>query len=411
MEVKLMISGVPKGESIWAPDEDKAFLGTLYSKSTVKFRFNVSLRNNGKGNYAYYQYLVYNVISDVDGRPGSYFGLTLRLDKYCSDYRSIYNVLDMIFRKNVVGNLLSESNYGYIYTCYSFEKSEETVKRLENSVLSMLGLILSEKDIIPITNVSEGSETYNINFAEATDALVRSALDKNKICSLSEEFESKCVRNAISNAYEKGVRSRQKEIDDLIATNKELQSKQIALKRKKDNTVDVTNNVQSQSKLNKEKVEKNKGEDKEASKMTKYVAAFFGLVLVLGLVLYFFVLNSSEDLDKVDTENISSQNSTVPRDCSVDQILSLTPEDSSMIISIEGLDGDTIDYNKEYKITINSDNNVDSVVVRGGDVISHDNGTWLFKSSDTTSSIDILCLRLEDSCVTLLQKKHLELRR
>ena len=85
-----MISGVPKGESIWAPDEEKAFLGTLYSKSTVKFRFDVRLRNNGKENYAYYQYLVYNVISDVDGRPGSYFGLTLRLDKYCSDYYLLY---------------------------------------------------------------------------------------------------------------------------------------------------------------------------------------------------------------------------------------------------------------------------------------------------------------------------------
>lgn len=409
MEVKLMISGVPKGESVLAPDEEKVFLGTLYSKRPVNFLFDIRLRSNGKGCYAYYQYLVYNIVSDVDGRSGAYFGLTLRLDKYCSDYRSIYNVLDMIFRKNVVGNLLSESDYGYKYTCYSFEKSEEIVKRLEDSILSMLGLILTEKDIIPIKNVSDGGETYNINFADATDVLVQSVLGKNKICSLSEEYERECVKKAISNAYQEGARSRQKEIDELNAANNELQSKQIALTKNKDNTVSVTNKAQSQSRLNSEK--DYKVEDKDASKMTKYVASFFGIVLVLGLGLYFLVLNPSEDLDEVESENISSKNSTVPIDSSVEQILSLIPEDPSINISIEGVDGDTIDYNKEYKITINSDNNVDSVKVIGGDVISHDNGIWVFKSSEITSSIDILCLRLDESSVTLLQKKHLELRR
>ena len=409
MEVKLMISGVPKGESFLAPDEERAFLGTLYSKSKAKFRFDIRLRNNGKGSYVYYQYLVYNVVNDVDGRPGSYFGLTLRLDKYCSDYRSIYNVLDMIFRKNVVGNLLSESNNCYIYTCYSFEKSEETVKRLENNILSMLGLILSGKDIAPLKNVSEAYETYNINFGEATDELIRSTLDKNKICSLSEEYESKSVKKAISNAYEEGARSRQKEIDELNATNKELQSKQIVLTKNKDNPVSVTNKTQPQSKINNEKV--NEGGDEDTSKMTKYVVSFFGLVLTLGLVLYIYFLKSSEVSDNIDTENISSQNSTVPKGTSIDQIIPLIPEDSSMNISLEGVNGDVIDYNKKYKITINSDNNVDSIIVRGGEVISHDNGIWVFKASETTSSIDILCLKLEESSVTLLQKRHLELRR
>lgn len=193
------------------------------------------------------------------------------------------------------------------------------------------------------------------------------------------------------------------------AANNELQSKQIALTKNKDNTVSVTNKAQSQSRLNSEK--DYKVEDKDASKMTKYVASFFGIVLVLGLGLYFLVLNPSEDLDEVESENISSKNSTVPIDSSIEQILSLIPEDPSINISIEGVDGDTIDYNKEYKITINSDNNVDSVKVIGGDVISHDNGIWVFKSSEITSSIDILCLRLDESSVTLLQKKHLELRR
>ena len=409
MEVKLMISGVPKGESVLAPDEEKVFLGTLYSKRPVNFLFDIRLRSNGKGCYAYYQYLVYNIVSDVDGRSGAYFGLTLRLDKYCSDYRSIYNVLDMIFRKNVVGNLLSESNNCYIYTCYSFEKSEETVKRLENNILSMLGLILSGKDIAPLKNVSEAYETYNINFGEATDELIRSTLDKNKICSLSEEYESKSVKKAISNAYEEGARSRQKEIDELNATNKELQSKQIVLTKNKDNPVSVTNKTQPQSKINNEKV--NEGGDEDTSKMTKYVVSFFGLVLTLGLVLYIYFLKSSEVSDNVDTENISSQNSTVPKGTSIDQIIPLIPEDSSMNISLEGVNGDVIDYNKKYKITINSDNNVDSIIVRGGEVISHDNGIWVFKASETTSSIDILCLKLEESSVTLLQKRHLELRR
>jgi hypothetical protein len=273
----------------------------------------------------------------------------------------------------------------------------------------MLGLILSGKDIAPLKNVSEAYETYNINFGEATDELIRSTLDKNKICSLSEEYESKSVKKAISNAYEEGARSRQKEIDELNATNKELQSKQIVLTKNKDNPVSVTNKTQPQSKINNEKV--NEGGDEDTSKMTKYVVSFFGLVLTLGLVLYIYFLKSSEVSDNIDTENISSQNSTVPKGTSIDQIIPLIPEDSSMNISLEGVNGDIIDYNKEYKITINSDNNVDSIIVRGGEVISHDNGIWVFKASETTSSIDILCLKLEESSVTLLQKRHLELRR
>ena len=41
--------------------------------------------------YAYYSYLRYKNMIGAGGRPGSYFGLTLRLDMYYQDVMLIYD--------------------------------------------------------------------------------------------------------------------------------------------------------------------------------------------------------------------------------------------------------------------------------------------------------------------------------
>ena len=113
MEVELFIHGVPNGEGFWGKEDDRNYFGTFYDHSTDEVKFLVQNRASKGKLYCYYNYLVYKTVGSptpnvvaYDGRDGSYFGLSLRLDAYCKDVMNMYRILDTIYNIYVCGSLL-----------------------------------------------------------------------------------------------------------------------------------------------------------------------------------------------------------------------------------------------------------------------------------------------------------------
>ena len=120
MDVEILIHGVPDGQDYYGIKEEQTNMGLFYDKSPESVKFVIETKKQGNSAYTYYSFLRYKGMIGAGGRPGSYFGLTLRLDKYYQDAIHIYNLMDIVFKRYIVGTLLVPSGDGYKYAVTNF---------------------------------------------------------------------------------------------------------------------------------------------------------------------------------------------------------------------------------------------------------------------------------------------------
>lgn len=246
MELKLIVSGVPSGESIWGAQSDSAFVGSLYISSKENHKFDVRLYKSGNTIYAYYHYLIYNNLNEFGGRAGGYFCLTVRLDSFCVDYKSIYNILDTVFRKRIVGSILAQDQGNRLqYSVPSFDKAETELLDIEKYIRNSLGACLTASDFKKIPSVPSGDGVVRINSEEATARDVMQAVGQYGSCSISPEYVSRSVTQQLKEEYRQGASSRQGEINKLQEQIASLESELSHIKEKESQQKKVvTNNAQ-----------------------------------------------------------------------------------------------------------------------------------------------------------------------
>lgn len=227
MELKFFLSGVPMGENLWGDKLESPYFSTLYVPSRENFRFDIRLRKNGDKIYAYYHYLVYNIINDSDGRDGSYIGLTVRLDSYCSDFKTIYEVLDIIFNKKIVGSFLKWIKGDRLqYTCQLFDKKSAELAELEKTIRNLLGTLLQTSDFRTIPKMPSNHGCLKFNYEDATEKKIMDAVGQTGECSISLEYDSQKTIKKIKEAFESGSASKQHEISSLNVQIKSLLDKE-----------------------------------------------------------------------------------------------------------------------------------------------------------------------------------------
>lgn len=97
MNVEVFIYGTPTGNCFYGKTDEKIYFDTFYNGDKANY-LSVKIRKAGDNKvYCYYNYLVYQNVIGKQGRPGSFFGITLRLDAYCMDIQNIYRILDNVF--------------------------------------------------------------------------------------------------------------------------------------------------------------------------------------------------------------------------------------------------------------------------------------------------------------------------
>lgn len=314
MELKFIVSGVPSGENMWGPQSDSTFLGTLYVTSKVNTKFDIRLNRSGNTIYAYYHYLVYNTINDFDGRAGAYIGLTVRIDAYCVDYLSIYNILDIIYRKKFVGSILKHVSGGRLqFTIPSFDKVGEELNEIEKYIRTSLGNCITNADFKPIPSLPTARANIKLNFDEASEKEVLQAVGQFGQCSLSSEYESRNVGVLLKQEFKRGSDSRNAEIVRLRSEIDGLQSQMQLLQKKED---------QEKTKLSSSRAV-NPKQDKITAKETtsserhehyrnnsrpfaSILIAIVSFIIIILCLLHFCNLMDEVDIYEADKSNIIS---------------------------------------------------------------------------------------------------------
>lgn len=176
MEVELFIHGVPNGEGFWGKEEDRNYFGTFYDHSADEVKFLIQSRMSKSKPYCYYNYLVYktagaaapNVVAQ-DGRDGSYFGISLRLNAYCKDFMNIFRILDTLYHIYVYGDILKMDKSKLKYTCSDFSKVDAKLKAIEAEAIKLIQNGFVSESFASLDGFSTtGSKSVTGNLYEVT---------------------------------------------------------------------------------------------------------------------------------------------------------------------------------------------------------------------------------------------------
>ncbi|MCD8303103.1 MAG: hypothetical protein LUC44_08845 [Prevotellaceae bacterium] len=137
MQVDLFVGGVPQGQDFWGKEEDRAYIEGFYVKDD-KQKFLVQIRTLNYKPYCCYNYLMYRDVIAYDSRGGSYIGLTLRFDAYCRDILTIYNILDLVYKKYILGSILKGEKGKLKYTVGQFENTSAVFKQMEDEIVTLI---------------------------------------------------------------------------------------------------------------------------------------------------------------------------------------------------------------------------------------------------------------------------------
>ena len=178
MEVDLFIHGVPHGWDYWGVEADRTYAANFYKPNPVPQELVVETRISGSRPYAYYHYLLHADIVDYDGRDGSYVGLTLRTDAYCTPVQYVWMVLDRLFHQHLSPLLFQPSGTRLKWRLSSLRQADKPLAAAQQQLLQLMASILRADDFEPLdSNIATRTNTgVSICTVDATNALVRQSV-------------------------------------------------------------------------------------------------------------------------------------------------------------------------------------------------------------------------------------------
>lgn len=202
MDVEILLHGVPSGQDYFGIKEEQKLAESFYTSSNESVKFVVEARKNGNTPYVYYTYLRYKNIVGAGGRSGSYIGITLRLDMYYTDVVHMYNMLDIAFKKYIIGALLTSTGESYKYISPDFNSKKSEIEQLQQGILKLIEttcvfpkfLKIDNSFINPITNAP------TCNIADITEGIMSATIKKFSKIILSPDYKSNLEKE-----YEKKV--------------------------------------------------------------------------------------------------------------------------------------------------------------------------------------------------------------
>lgn len=214
MNVEILLHGVPEGQDYYGVEEERANAELFYDNSVESVKFVVEAKKTSNNAFVYYTYLRYKGIVGSGGRPGSYFGLTLRMDKYYRDVIHVYNMLEMMFKKYVVGVLLSSSGESYKYLTSSFASKKTEIEQLQQGLIQLIQgtcnwskfVDIDEDFLNPITTAAL------CNIADITENAMLASIKKYSKVVLSPDYKLNVVKE-----YEKKLQDAEGKGGSIVA--------------------------------------------------------------------------------------------------------------------------------------------------------------------------------------------------
>lgn len=193
-DIKLYAHGVPNGQKTWGVSEsDSTYIDSFYGReSEASVQMLVEVRRFGTNTNCYYTYLRLKNINDKNGRAGSYFALTLRINYYYADIQNIYNLLDAAYNKFILGSALTTSNGVSNYLISDFSELDSRLAALEKEIRYYLMQFSSDSDFIPLDRFKANgqSEVVNFNLLECDPKIVAGHIKTHGHFSVSPQYLS-----------------------------------------------------------------------------------------------------------------------------------------------------------------------------------------------------------------------------
>jgi hypothetical protein len=192
MDVEVFLHGVPRGQDFFGLQDEQHQHEIFYTRSNESVKLVVEVKRKGATPYVYYNYLRYNGILGAAGRPGSYLGITLRLDMFYPDIQYIFRMLDMAFNKYVVGTIVTKNADTYQYTSPDFSTKKQDIERLQQGVLEMLQATCVEDKFIKIEDslVNPITTSPECHIDDATEGTTMATIKRYSRIVISPDIKS-----------------------------------------------------------------------------------------------------------------------------------------------------------------------------------------------------------------------------
>ena len=232
MELKLNLfaHGVPKGQKIWGPKEsDLNFIQNFYSgKSDVDVQLLVDVFETGSNLNSYYTYLKLRNVLEKDGRQGSYFALTVRVNAYYADLFNMYNILHATYQKFILDTILKDSESATRFIIDDFNLVDEKLQNIEKEIKKYLSSFSHDYDFIDLRNFASNPqlEPVKVSLIECNNKNVLNHVKANGNISVSPLYPpTQFVEMA--QKKEKELESLNRQMDQQIADEKEKSQQNI----------------------------------------------------------------------------------------------------------------------------------------------------------------------------------------
>jgi peptidoglycan hydrolase CwlO-like protein len=238
MDVEILLHGVPSGQDYYGLKEEQKITESFYSSSNESVKFVVEAKKNGNNPYLYYTYLRYKGIVGAGGRPGSYIGITLRLDMYYTDVVHMYNLLDIAFKKYIVGSLLTPTGESYKYISPDFSSKKSEIEQLQQGILQLIQSTCVFSKFVKIDNsfINQITNAPTCNIADITEGTMSATIKKYSKVVLSPDYKSNLEKE-----YEKKVEDAEGRGGSIVAEKEKKIAEKDSIIAQKDATISSLN--------------------------------------------------------------------------------------------------------------------------------------------------------------------------
>lgn len=194
MDLKIYIHGIPYGFKYNGSKEDyDVFFQRYYKKLRNINEMRIEVIPMGKETYYYYSYILgKNIFDRQNDRPGSYFGITVRLDHYYKRAVNLYYLLDSFFHSYLDGRILEYRDFSYKFLTEDFNKIN-----FQSDLEKLISMTFSSDDLLTI-EVKRQNDYERINISDADDDFVLKSLMTKGEVSISQSYPSKSTEKILS---------------------------------------------------------------------------------------------------------------------------------------------------------------------------------------------------------------------
>lgn len=204
MKYELVYHGVPRGHQVWGGTLDK-YYETFYGSEEVyrnvykdvKALMILEIRKFEGKYFSYYTFINYKNVIAEDGRPGSYFAMTFKVEgHYCTAVHYLYDLLSQVYNKYVLSEVLSVNGDSQKYKIDKFELVSAKLTAATNIFTEQINTNFAndfeEIDANLVKKYAERNSYYNLNDVDSK-AFFDSTLSYGKIL-ISPDYAAKDVR-------------------------------------------------------------------------------------------------------------------------------------------------------------------------------------------------------------------------